>query len=61
MSSKLNGIKLEKAYEEKFNTRAPYFDLAAEYKPMEEWEEIMRKAIEMDRPYEVKYEPDVLY
>lgn len=61
MTKKLIGLKLEKEYEKVFNRPAPYYDMAAEHKPMKEWEQIMLKALKEGKPYEVEYDPDVLY
>lgn len=58
LKEKYKNVDLEEAYKKKFNQSAPYYDMAAETRPMKEWEEIMIKAIEANKPYEVEYSDD---
>lgn len=57
------GVNISKLYEDKFGIPAPYYDFAAEYRTMEDWEEIMIKAIEKGKPHKIEYsnDPNILY
>lgn len=58
---KYANIDLEMVYETMFDVSAPYYDMTAEYKTIEEWEEIMIYAIENKKPFESNFVDDVDY
>ena len=63
LKEKYIDVDLEKEYQETFKESAPYYDMGNGHRPIEEWEEIMIKALEEGESYEeeISSDPDVLY
>ena len=63
MSDEFEGVDLEELYLEKFNEPVPLYNMNYSYKPIEEWEEIVKQAIRTNTPYreEFKNDHDIRY
>ena len=58
MNDEFKGVDLGELYEEKFNEPAPLFNMNYGYRPIEEWEEIIKQAIRTNKPYREKFNND---
>ena len=63
MNDEFKGVDLEELYQEKFNEPVPLYNMNYGYRPIEEWEEIIKQAIRTNKPYseEYKNDPNIRY
>ena len=50
MNDEFKGVDLEELYQEKFNEPVPLYNMNYGYRPIKEWEEIIKQAIRTNKP-----------